>query len=57
MRIIGGCFKGKKLLQPNDFKKITDLSRKYAIPLMEWLDQQGFTMRAEGGRKMVRINT
>ena len=30
MRIIGGCFKGKKLLQPNDFKTrpLKDLTKE-----------------------------
>ncbi|MFT4979680.1 MAG: selenocysteine-specific elongation factor, partial [Myxococcota bacterium] len=32
-------------LLPADFKEMTGLSRKYAIPLLEWLDGQGVTRR------------
>ena len=37
-------------LQTSDFKEITGLSRKFAIPLLEWLDQQLFTKRQENYR-------
>lgn len=33
-------------LTPPDFKELTGLSRRYAIPLLEWLDAQGVTKRA-----------
>lgn len=33
-----------------DFKEMTSLSRKYCIPLLEWLDQKGFTIRKENSR-------
>ncbi len=36
---------GKKELTVTDFKKMTGLSRKYAIPLLELLDQLGITRR------------
>ena len=32
-------------LYPTDFKEMTGLSRKYAIPLLEWLDAHGVTRR------------
>ena len=43
-------FNAHKVLTPNAFKDHTQLSRKYAIPLLEWLDQQGYTIRTEEGR-------
>jgi selenocysteine-specific elongation factor len=36
---------GKRELTVSDFKKMTGLSRKYAIPLLELLDQMGVTRR------------
>jgi selenocysteine-specific elongation factor len=36
---------GKTELTVSDFKKLTGLSRKYAIPLLELLDQMGVTRR------------
>lgn len=36
---------GKRELSVSDFKKMTGLSRKYAIPLLELLDQIGITRR------------
>ena len=36
---------GGKELSVSDFKKITGLSRKYAIPLLELLDEMGVTRR------------
>ena len=35
---------------PTDFKAITGLSRRHAIPLMEWLDTQGVTLRQDNCR-------
>lgn len=32
-------------LQPTDFKEMTGLSRRFAIPLLEWLDAQRVTVR------------
>ena len=37
-------------LQTSEFKELTGLSRKFAIPLLEWLDQQSFTKRQENCR-------
>jgi selenocysteine-specific elongation factor len=41
-------------LSPSDFKQITGLSRKGAIPMLEWLDSQGVTMRRGNARIMCR---
>jgi len=45
-------FEKNELMEPSDFKTITQLSRKFAIPLLEWLDQQGFTQRKGNGRTL-----
>ncbi len=47
-------FKTKPIMEPTDFKEISDLSRKYAIPMLEWFDQQGFTRRKGNGRILTK---
>jgi len=42
-----------KELTVSDFKKITGLSRKYAIPLLELLDQMGVTRRISPSRREI----
>ena len=44
-------FEQNTFITPASFKEITSLSRKYAIPLLEWLDQQGYTLRVGDKRK------
>ncbi|MFC2169021.1 SelB C-terminal domain-containing protein [Acidobacteriota bacterium] len=44
---------GKKELTVYDFKKMTGLSRKYAIPLLELLDQKGVTQRKGPSREVL----
>jgi selenocysteine-specific elongation factor len=39
-------------LTPTDFKNITGLSRKFSIPLLEYLDKQKITMRVGDVRKL-----
>jgi selenocysteine-specific elongation factor len=39
-------------LSPADFKELTGLSRKWAIPLLELLDKTQFTMRVGEVRKL-----
>jgi selenocysteine-specific elongation factor len=43
----------KKELTVTDFKNMTGLSRKYAIPLLELLDQKGVTRRTGSTRKIL----
>ena len=43
-------FKSKEQLTVADFKEITGLSRKTAIPLLEYLDKKHFTIRHENVR-------
>lgn len=44
---------GKDELSIADFKELTGLSRKYAIPLLELLDQMGVTLRQGNVRKIL----
>jgi len=39
-------------LSPTDFKELTGLSRKFSIPLLEYMDRQKFTMRVGDVRKL-----
>ena len=45
-------FQDHALMSPVDFKGITGLSRKHAIPWLEWLDSNGITQRTSEGRKL-----
>jgi selenocysteine-specific elongation factor len=44
----------KKDLSVSDFKRMTGLTRKYAIPLLELLDQMGVTRRIGPTREIIR---
>ncbi|TNE87224.1 MAG: selenocysteine-specific translation elongation factor [Deltaproteobacteria bacterium] len=43
-------FEGHDALAPADFKEMTELSRKTAIPLLEWLDKSKWTARRGDAR-------
>ena len=43
-------YKNEETMSVAQFKKITDLSRKGAIPLLEFLDKNLFTIRSENDR-------
>jgi selenocysteine-specific elongation factor len=43
-------FKNNKILSVSEIKKITGLSRKFVIPLLEYLDQNKFTKRIKNDR-------
>jgi selenocysteine-specific elongation factor len=45
---------GKPSLEVGAFKEITGLSRKFAIPLLELLDEMGITRRSGSSREIVR---
>ncbi len=45
-------FAEKSDLSPTDFKDLSGLSRKYSIPLLEYLDKQKITMRVGDVRKL-----
>ena len=44
-------FRHTEELTTTDFKDITELSRKYSIPLLEWLDQNQKTLRFGNNRR------
>ncbi len=44
--------RGQRELSVGDFKKLTGLTRKYAIPLLEFLDELGLTRRV-GNRRLI----
>ena len=50
--IIDFLVKNSSLSVP-DFKKITNTTRKYAIPVLEYLDKIQFTFRSDNSRKLV----
>lgn len=37
---------------PGDLKAVLDISRKYLIPILEWLDREGVTRRTAEGRQL-----
>ncbi|MCD6353538.1 MAG: selenocysteine-specific translation elongation factor [Proteobacteria bacterium] len=45
--------KENKELTPGDFKKITGISRKYSIPLLEYFDREKITVRV-GDKRLLR---
>jgi selenocysteine-specific elongation factor len=45
--------KEKKEMTPSDFKSVLDLSRKYLIPLLEYLDEVKLTIRT-GDKRVLR---
>ena len=47
------CFESKAELSTSDFKELTGLSRKYLIPLLEWLDASNVTSR-KGNNRILR---
>ena len=49
--IINLYFKNNNSLSVKDFKDITNTSRKYAVPLLEYLDKQKITYRVGNERK------
>lgn len=49
---VGEFFKNKSDMTPIDFKEMTGLSRKFAIPLLEHLDSQKVTIRVGDVRKL-----
>jgi selenocysteine-specific elongation factor len=48
---VASYFEGHPSLVPGDLKTMCGLTRKHAIPLLEWLDAQGITRR-EGDRRV-----
>ena len=49
--LINTFFQKNTVLDIKTFKSLTKTSRKYAVPLLEYLDKIGITYRSENGRK------
>jgi selenocysteine-specific elongation factor len=50
-------FQNNSDMSPNDFKTISQgLTRKYAIPVLEYFDKERMTIRVGNGRKLRQIN-
>ena len=47
---LDGFFEKEERLEPKDMKEIACVSRKYAIPLLEYFDNTGYTLKKEGYR-------
>lgn len=50
--MVRGFFREKEEMEPADFKAVTGLSRKYAIPLLEFLDKEKMTVRVGDKRRL-----
>lgn len=50
---VRGHFETASELKPGDLKQLLGLTRKYAIPLMEYFDRIGFTRR-DGNKRVLR---
>ena len=50
--ILEGYFANNLEMGPPDFKELTNLSRKFAIPLLEFMDKEKFTMRVGDKRRL-----
>jgi len=50
--LVRGHFAGNDELGPKEFKELTGLSRKYSIPLLEYLDKAKITIRVGDVRKL-----
>ncbi|HDQ41020.1 MAG TPA: selenocysteine-specific translation elongation factor [Desulfonatronum sp.] len=51
-RMILDFFREKEEMEPMDFKTLTGLSRKYTIPLLEYLDKEKMTVRVGDKRRL-----
>ncbi|MCB9679332.1 MAG: selenocysteine-specific translation elongation factor [Alphaproteobacteria bacterium] len=48
---VRGWFAGHDVLSPGEFKDLSSLTRKAAIPLLEWLDKNRYTAFGAEGRR------
>ena len=42
------------MLSMQKFKEISDTTRKYAVPLLEYFDKINFTLRVNNERKLIK---
>jgi len=50
---VRGFFESNQEMGPQDFRDLTDLTRKFAIPVLEYLDKEKITMRI-GDKRQIR---
>ncbi|WP_045218488.1 selenocysteine-specific translation elongation factor [Desulfonatronum thioautotrophicum] len=50
--MVKGFFQDNPELEPADFRTVTGLSRKYTIPLLEYLDKEKMTVRVGDKRRL-----
>lgn len=50
--MVRGFFREKEEMEPADFRDVTGLSRKYTIPLLEYLDKEKMTVRVGDKRRL-----
>jgi len=50
--MVVGFFEKQEEMGPPDFKDLTNLSRKYAIPVLEYLDKEKITVRVGDKRRL-----
>lgn len=50
LEILSSHFEGTEHLSVGDFKELFGFSRKYAVPMLEYLDSEGYTMRVDDSR-------
>jgi selenocysteine-specific elongation factor len=54
INMLRNFFIRKDILTPQDIRDMFGVSRKYGIPLLEYLDSINFTVRVAEGRKLCR---
>ena len=54
-KLISDFFKVNESLSVPEFKEMTNLTRKYAIPVLEYFDKINFTYRVENRRKLSEV--
>ncbi|SDB18459.1 selenocysteine-specific elongation factor [Desulfonatronum thiosulfatophilum] len=50
--MIRDFFRDKEEMEPSDFKTVTGLTRKFSIPLLEYLDKEKMTVRVGDKRRL-----
>ena len=55
VRVIVGHIRATGIMTPGDFKELAGLSRRHAIPFLEYLDRQRLTVREGDGRVLREV--
>ncbi len=51
-KVVAWFLEGREEMEPSEFRDLTGLSRKYSIPLLEWLDKEKVTVRVGDKRRL-----